>query len=614
MQLSILLVVGLVLAWVGERIVEAPSARFGLTGVGAAMLVIVTVARFLRSRRQKAELARVQRLFAAFSALAVVAFVLYFFQSDLFTKLTGASLTSASPKLAGVLAVLWPAMLVISLLPTLLMELSFATMAKAPKLEDGRIDEAMLSGLGIGCALIFAFSVQYVATERDVKADLSHFRVARAGEATQKLVASFDEPVDVYLFFPPASDAAELVANYFKELESVSSQIKVTRLDHAMEPMKAKELGVSGNGTVLLKKGGRKESIFIGTEVEKAKTQLRGLDAEVQKRMLQVAKTRRTVYLTAGHGERSQDPTNGMDQRATIEILFKTLQDQNFDVRTLTTAEGLGNEIPKDAAAVFILGPSRAFSEPEAASIEAYAKRGGRLFIALDPENGLAFDELMAPLGLSFKPQPIAQERGNANVRPPPGLADRINIGTRTFSSHPVVTYLGRSNVPVLMLGAGGLDELPKHAADLTIDFAVRSLPESWNDASGNFEFDANLGETKKAWGVVAAVERRAPSGKTEDAMRALVLSDSDAVADLVLQQLPGNQYLVVDGFKWLLGDEQLAGATNTEIDVPLTRSRQQDTATFYATTFLAPLAVVGVGLFARRRAKKPAQREEKKS
>ena len=36
--------------------------------------------------------------------------------------------------------------------------------------------------------------------------------------------------------------------------------------------------------------------------------------------------------------------------------------------------------------------------------------------------------------------------------------------------------------------------------------------------------------------------------------------------------------------------------------------TRQQDTATFYATTFLAPFAVLGVGLFARRRAKKPSK------
>jgi hypothetical protein len=305
MELSILIAVGLGLAWVGERIVENPTARYGLTGVGAAMLVIAVVMRFVRSSSGNAALARTHRLFAMLHVGSLLAFALYFLQSDLFTKLTGTSLAASAPKLAGALGALWPALMLASLLPTLLLELSFASMAKAPKLEDGRINEALLSGLGLAGAMIFAFSAQYVATERDVKGDYSYFRVAKAGDATQKLVASLDEPLEVYLFFPPSSDAAEAVVDYFKELQSQSKMLEVTRLDHALEPVKAKELGVSGNGTILLKKGGRKESLFIGTEVEKAKSQLRGLDGEVQKRLLQVARSRRTVYLTAGHGERT---------------------------------------------------------------------------------------------------------------------------------------------------------------------------------------------------------------------------------------------------------------------------------------------------------------------
>ena len=203
MQLSIIIAVGLVLIWVGERIVEAPGVRLGLTAVGGSLLAISAVARFLRSRDEEGELAAVHRRFAAFSTLALVGFGLYAIQSDLFTKVTGASLASSSPKLAGVLAVLWPVVLAAALLPTLLMELSFATMAKAPRLEDGRINEAMLSGLGLAGAITFAFTVQYVATERDVKGDFSYFRVAKAGDATSKLVASLDEPLEVYLFFPP---------------------------------------------------------------------------------------------------------------------------------------------------------------------------------------------------------------------------------------------------------------------------------------------------------------------------------------------------------------------------------------------------------------------------
>lgn len=608
MELSIILAVGLVLAWVGERIVESPTARGSLTGLGVLLVAAAFVIRLVKSRQQEGEARRIQGWFAALHGLALGALALYALQSDLWTRAMGASLESGSPKLAGVLAALWPALLAAAVFPTLLMELSFASMAKAPTLEGGRVQEAMFSGLALAFVVTFAFSAQYVASERDAKADLSYFRVAKAGEATKKLVASMDEPLEVYLFFPPGSDSATAVKGYFDELKEASPLLQVTELDYALEPAKSKELGVTGNGTVVLKKGARKESVFIAVEIEKARTQLRGLDAELQKRLLQVAKSRRTVYLTAGHGERTRDPLGGADQRATIDILYKTLQDQNFDVRTLSAAEGLGQEVPKDAAAVFVLGPTQAFTQPEADALAAYEQRGGRLFIAIDPEAGVTFEELLKPLGLSFKAERVAQERGTANIRPPPSLADRVNIGTRTFSSHPAVTYLGRANAAVLFVGAGPLEELGQHPADLVLDFAVRSLPDAWNDANNNFEFDQGAGETKKAHGLVAAVTRRAKSNKPEEELRALVLGDSDGIADELLPLLPGNQLLVVDGFKWLLGDEQLQGATNTEQDVPLTRTRQMDSAWFYGTTFLAPLAVVGVGLFARRRAKKPAK------
>ena len=605
MNLSIVLSVGLVLVWVGERIVESPTARGAFTGLGALMVLAATVARFLRQNQPRTQ--AVQRPLARLHLVALGALVLYAAQSDLWTKAFGASLESSSPKLAGVLAVLWPALLAISLLPTLLIELSFAAVKKSPAIELGRIREALYAGLGLAFAFIFAFSAQYVANERDAKVDLSYFRVSKPGDGTQKLVASLDEPLEVYLFFPPVSDVKDLVTQYFDELSAKAPQLKVTSLDQALEPAKSRDLGVSANGLVVIKKGQRKETISVGLELEKSRAQLRALDGEVQKRVLQVGKSRRTVYFTSGHGERTKDPLGVSDQRQTVRILHQLLQEQNFDVRTLTTAEGLGQEVPKDAAAVFIVGPQRPFPPGEAETLAAYEKRGGRLFIALDPEPKERFEELLDPLGLKLPPERLAQERGIATVRPPPSLADRVNIATRAYSSHPSVTTLSRANATLLFLGAGGLDERSPHPAELVIDFAVRSLNEAWNDANENFQFDAAAKETKKAWGLVAAVTRRSSTAKPEDEMRVLVLGDSDGLGDEVLPQLAANAALVQDGLKWLLGDEQLAGVTNTEVDVAPFRSRQQDTAWFYGTTFLAPFLVLGIGALARRRSKRAA-------
>ena len=118
----------------------------------------------------------------------------------------------------------------------------------------------------------------------------------------------------------------------------------------------------------------------------------------------------------------------------------------------------------------------------------------------------------------------------------------------------------------------------------------------------------------RQAYGVLSAVTRRAASNKLEDELRVLVLGDSDGIADDVLPLLQGNQYLVVDGLKWLLGEEQLQGNTNSELDVPMTRTRKEDSVWFYGTTFLAPVAVLALGFVMRRRKSRPRKQQEVKS
>lgn len=605
--LTLLLTFGMLLVWIGERIVDGDS-RTLFTGGGAALMLVAIGLRGLRVN--VATSGQIEKTLLGLHGLTFLGIGLYVWQSDLWAKVAGQTLETGWPKLAGIVAVMVPAVLALSLIPTLLVELSYASMAKAPVMETGRIQEATNAGLGMGFVLIFAFSLQYVVSERDVKRDFSYFRTARPGEATKRLVNSLDEPLEVFLFFPPASDASTYVQAYFDELKEGSSMLKVQLLDQALEPIKSKELGVSNNGSVVFKKGGRKETLFLGVEAEKARTQLRGLDVEVQKRVLQIAKSKRTVYMTSGHGERTQDPVAN-EQRANIDILWRTLQDQNFEVRTLSAAEGLGQDVPRDAAAIFVIGPTSAFTEPEAKALVEYGKRGGKLFIAIDPEAGLTFPELLTPLGLSFKAEVLTDDKSFARMRPQASPSDRRNVGTRTFSSHPSVNYLSRSQQPVLLVGAGPLTELQTHPADLVIDMALRTQSTTWNDLNSNFEYDGTT-EVRQAYGVLSAISRRAASNKLEEELRALVLADSDVIADEVLPLLQGNQYLVVDGLKWLLGDEALQGSTNTELDLPMTRTRKEDSVWFYGTTFLAPVLVLGLGFVVRRRTSRPRKTEVK--
>lgn len=602
---SIVYVVGLVLLFVGERLIGAGGARTVVSGLGTLLVVGATVVRGIRALRASDARRIVETWLLLLMGVGIVALVLYAAQSDVWAKLGGVALEKTSPKLNGVFFALWPALMALCLIPTLLVELSYASMNRAPVVESGRVRDALLSGVGVACALIFATSVYYVGSERDAKVDFSYFRTARPGQATRNIIRGLDEPVSVSVFFPPANEVREQVMEYLDDLRRESPTLEVESYDYALEPKKARELGVTGNGTVVLQRGGRKEMMPLGLELAQARGQLRKLDGEFQKRLLKLVKSRQTIYLTTGHGERGSDTIGPVDQRWTIRLLREEWGSQNYDVRTAGLAEGMGNEVPQDAAAVVIMGPTRALLPEEIAALERYLDRGGRIFLALDPDAPeVNLDPLLAKYGLTFHRTTLANDAVlAARTRT---ISDRANVLSASFSSHPAVTTLGRmgNRLPVAFFVAGSLESTSRPEG-VRVDFTVHSHPRTWNDLDGDFEFDAPQ-EQRKIYELAAAVSKTDPKapkgadGKPAET-RMLVFADSDAFGDPIMQN-EGNAYLAVDGMKWLLGEDSYAGETNSEEDAPITHTRKQDVAWFYSTVFAAPLLVLGVGFVFTRR------------
>jgi hypothetical protein len=587
---------GMIAIFVGERLISTGTWRW-LGAAGALLVVAAILLRWMRGGRFNDESRTVERWLVYLYKLGAIAVVMYAAQSDLVSL-------EKWPKLTGMLGALWPAVWLAAAAPIVLVEAAYAAVARAPHLELARIRDALYSGLGLAGALVFAFTFAYVSSERDKKVDLSYFRTARAGEATKKLVASLDQPVEVDLFFPSANEVKDQVELYFDDLKKESKLLEVHRYDNAIDPAKAKELGVTGNGTVAIKRGGRKELLTIGLELEAARSQLLNLDKEVNKRFLQVAKPQRTVYLVSGHGERGDAPSADTDKRGTIRDLRELLLSQGFLVRNLSAADGLAADVPSDAALLLVIGPQKPFIPEELAALERYLDKGGRLFLALDPENG-PMTELTSILGLKYFAVTLADDQAYAKRTGTP--ADRANIVTPSFSSHPSVTTLSHHGAqkPMILVGAGPLEEIPakerpESRRNLSIDFTVRSHLATWNDIDGNFELNPPK-EQRKIWHLGAAVVRKRPGNKPADETRALVLGDSDALSDGIVAQY-GNPYYVIDGVKWLLGDEALAGEVTSEVDVPVAHTRKQDVVWFYSTIFLAPLFALGLGTIVTRR------------
>jgi hypothetical protein len=241
---------------------------------------------------------------------------------------------------------------------------------------------------------------------------------------------------------------------------------------------------------------------------------------------------------------------------------------------------------------------------------------------------------LAAFVDMKFVPTVLADERNHVVARNDP--SDRAILPTNRFSSHASVTTLTRSGAQagVIVLGASYLTAVEGGASKATP--TLRSLPTAFND--DNRDFSMSPGEARKSFNLAMALERDlpaepepAPEAARADAgaaaeeepaepekepmpgdveqegkrLRAFVVADADVFSDLLLSRAIGNQMLIVDAMRWLVGEESLAGELENEEDVTIEQTKQEDLAWFYSTIFGVPALVLGGGLWTNRRLKR---------
>jgi hypothetical protein len=289
---------------------------------------------------------------------------------------------------------------------------------------------------------------------------------------------------------------------------------------------------------------------------------------------------------------------------------------------------------------------------PPAASV-APAGSAAPASSAAPAQDAPAADSPLAKLaeivGLKFTPSVLANEKNHVRLRG--DNSDRARLVSNSFSSHASVSTLSRNSprAAVVLFGAGSLEQVSGSKG--RTDFTVRSMTGTFDDRNRNYEFDKGS-ETQKLFNIAAAVSRpvdgAAPASKKEDEkaddhdghdhdgkdekendkkdkqddkaakkqdvreMRAFVLADADAFSDFVMGEVVGNQVLFADAVRWLVGEESFSGPPNTEEDVRIQHTKQEDLVWFYASIFGAPGLVLAAGVFVSRRSRRSGQKPGK--
>jgi hypothetical protein len=616
--------IGLLLVFVGERIIgESGLVRTVLDGVGLALCVGALAVRLLGRARATANAARVETVTALLYGLGLVALGLYFLTTPTGSEYLGLDDETTS-LLPAALGVAWMGLLVCSLFTLIFVELSYATMPVAGAVELRRVSLSGASGLSLGLALVYMFNFNYAATQLEVRRDLSYFKTSMPSEATHRMVRRLQAPVEVTLFFPRSNEVLERVRPYFDELSSQSKNVVVEVRDHVMAPALTKEHQIRGNGYVLVRRGQQGKAFNVGLELERARRNLKRLDASFQENFSSVIQPERIFYTTAGHGERTN---RSRDQAEQMGIADLTTFVRRFGLkhRSLGLAQGLGAQVPEDAAVVAIVGPDRAFLPEEVEALVRYARGGGRLLLMLEPDQPAGLEPLLDLFGLQLEPGRLAHEELHRLLTST--RVDRTSLVTNRYSSHPSVSTVVRAarGVATVFFNAGHLTE--KETDGPRVSTIVRAVPGTWADLDGDLQFDGDQ-ENRGNFIMGAAVVLPAAGAGTEGAEgetaegaatadaaegRAVVFADGDVFTDRVFRN-EGNFWLAADNILWLAGQEELTGQITDEEDRPIEHTRQQDRWWFWSTVVLIPAAVLIFGLVYTSRRRWRREKQEKAS
>ncbi len=602
-----LLVTGLVLLFIAQRILSEGTTHTFVLSV-ACFGILGGLARRLQTWLDSAPPVKdVERSLLWAGIGVAIALIFYVLCTDFGIRILGLKGTTAE-RFDGILTALWPAILTVALTALLFMEFVYNRMPLSEGVELRRVYNAAQNGLTLALSLVFLVAINYVASQREYKKDLSYFRTSKPSDGTLSLVKRLSgEPVHVVLFYPKISDVLQQITPYFEQVDKASNQLQVEIKDHALAPELVKQHRIRGNGFVLLLQGEGKnaktQSFEIGDELQAARSKLRKLDEHFQQNLTKLTRPPRSLHLTVGHREFSATGQDGDAPGDRTQSLMSLLTRFNISTHSLGAAQGLANEVPSEVRAIAILGPREPFLPEEAQALLRYVRNGGRLLITVDPKIDTGLEPLFAGLGLTFR-QGVLNSNTH-HMRRNFTDADKEIVFTNSYSSHPTVTSASShsNEVVTLFLRGGALERAQgKLNPEPNVIFPMRSSNQTWLDSDDNHEQGTN--EKTAAYEMMAAVSVQSKDGKEG---RAVVIADGEFGTDQLIR-VPGNALISVDSLRWLIGEEEISASLTSEEDIPIEHTRDEDKLWFYLTAFGVPLPLLGLGIWMARRRRRRSE------
>ncbi|MBW2280556.1 MAG: GldG family protein [Deltaproteobacteria bacterium] len=395
----------------------------------------------------------------------------------------------------------------------------------------------------LAVAAILGFTA-YIVGQRPVRWDWTEAGVHTLTQATRDVLEQIpeDRPVEVYAFV--GAGGGESVRRVLGMYEYASDRFRATYHDPMRRPQLAERFEVDRQG-VLIVCGGPCETATGTVRVTEASEQ------ELTRAVRSVLSERKKLYFVTGHGEGTPDDVESSG--AARAAMF--LGDENIEVAPLLLAQEA--EVPADASAVIVVGPSYAFFERETQALDRYLRGGGSLMLLLDPIVSSGLEEPLLGWGIEVGADVIVDETIDLFAGPRLGVQAVVSsygdhASTEKMEGLATVFRLARSVRPT-----------PEAAGDsvILLQTGERAWAESEVEAFSRSETRVQFDPSQDVAGPVPLGVARVFPVEGADADpdaegRLIVIGDADFARNGFVGSA-ANADLLINMVHWLTGEEQ---------------------------------------------------------
>ena len=480
----------------------------------------------------------------------------------------------------------------------------------------GGINAVLSSVLFLGvCMVLYA-----LVSAWDVSWDLTREGRRQLAPQTVQVLQGMTREVNVICFFINVHDELVLIARdktmrFLEQCEKYTDLLKVELLDPHIDRPRLEALNIthtSPQGTVVVRAGGRQRVITLSGGSPRLE------ERDFTNALINVLRDAepKVCFLT-GHNERDI-----LDESAGGASMLKNLL-EGESYRTERIAIKITDpEVPQDCDVLVINNPSGDLHPQELFAIEDYLRRGGRMFLLLDPWRSVRQTpggEVLRPwleerygirvgsdIVVTDRYEQMWQEELSTDNAPFQHLDEGFMEYRGAFhAEHPVTRGFAQSMVLQATRTARPAESIPD---DVIVTPLLRSKPYYW--AERDVARFAETGQAQRNEGdeagplllAVAAVARSdaEPGGGRPRETRLIVIGDSDITSNNGLA-VPGNFNFVLNAFAWLTEHEELIAIRPRGKETPpLLLSPVQKRAVTWISVLFTTQLIAAAGLMMR--------------